>query len=71
MEKYNITINDINILQDLIVVSWEANIGFGETRFMFHDKKLTIDTECLDIDFISELLDRMKEYVFEHGELLN
>lgn len=47
-------------------ISWEANIGFGELKFMYNTKtnKWNYDSECMGKDFCKAVLRKWFESVF-------
>lgn len=51
MHELSITINEVKVEKDYIVLSWSANIGFGELTIYKDGEKWIADTEYLGKDF--------------------
>jgi hypothetical protein len=62
----DLEIVDAHILSavcESFVISWSANIGFGEVLFYKEDDKWCADTECMSKDFCKLLFDKFLENV--------
>jgi hypothetical protein len=62
----DLEIVDVHILSavcESFVISWSANIGFGEVLFYKEDDKWCADTECMSKDFCKLLFDKFLENV--------
>ena len=63
MEIKDLEITDIHITGRGFIISWSANIGFGEVCFYEENDKWYADTECMSKDFCKLLLDKFLENV--------
>lgn len=64
MNIKDLEITDMHILSEVcegFVISWSANIGFGEVTFYKEDGKWYADTEYMSKDFCKLLLDKFVE----------
>lgn len=62
-EIKDLEITDIRLLKYRFIISWSANIGFGEVCFYKKDDKWYADTECMSKDFCKLLFDKFLEGV--------
>lgn len=56
MHELSFTINEARVEKDYIVLSWSANIGFGELTIYKDGEKWIADTERLGKDFAKAIL---------------
>lgn len=66
MEITDLEITNVHILSETcegFIISWSANIGFGEVCFYKEDGKWYADTEYMDKDFCKLLFDKFLESV--------
>jgi len=59
----DLEITDVRIISEGFIISWCANIGFGEVAFYKKDGKWYADTECMSKDFCKLLFDKFLENV--------
>ena len=59
----DLEITDVHIISEGFIISWCANIGFGEVRFYKEDGKWYADTECMSKDFCKLLFNKFLENV--------
>lgn len=59
----DLKITDVRIIGDGFIISWCANIGFGEVCFHKENEKWYADTECMSKDFCKRLFDKFLEGV--------
>lgn len=65
-EIKDLEITDIQTLKypnERFIISWCANIGFGEVCFYKKEGKWYADTECMSKDFCKLLFDKFLEDV--------
>ena len=56
----DLEITDVRILSETcegFIISWSANIGFGEVCFYKEDEKWHADTECMGKEFCKKVFD--------------
>ena len=56
MHELSITIDEVNVGKDYIVISWSANIGFGELTIYKNGEEWIADTEYLGKSFVKAIL---------------
>jgi len=65
MKDYNVKVHKIEFFNNAVVISWAANIGFGELTI----SDGYIDSETLGEEFIRQTLDAAKEYMLENWKI--
>ena len=68
----DLEITDVHILSEPhegFIISWTANIGFGEVCFYKKDGKWYADTECMSKDFCKLLLDLFFDFCKRYMQL--
>lgn len=69
-KEYNVEINYIHFHNEVVIIGWSANIGFGQLtiyRSNEDEDKFYFDTECLSDDFRNEVLSKVGEYLITHS----
>lgn len=59
----DLEITDVHIISEGFIISWCANIGFGEVCFHKENDKWYADTEHMSKDFCKLLFDKFLENV--------
>ncbi len=70
MKDYEIKINYIHPMDDLICIGWSANFGFGVLTIEQKGNTFEVETETMSEEFYKQLLDKAKEYIFEHSKIV-
>lgn len=69
-KEYDVSINYIHFCNNVVVIGWSANIGFGQLtiyRSNEDNDKFYFDTECLSDDFRDEVLSKVGEYLITNS----
>lgn len=70
MKDYKIKINYIHPMDDLIYIGWSANVGFGVLTIEQKGDTFEVETETMGEEFYKQVLDKAKEYLFEHSKIV-
>lgn len=82
-EDINLVINSVDIGNKRIVISWSADIGFGQLTIATNNAKdnllgelaekeeYLIDTECLGKDFYEKVLNKAMIYLIENSKIIS
>ena len=70
MKDYEIEISYVHAEQDTIFIGWAANIGFGVLTINICKHDFEIETETLGEEFYKQVLDKAKDYIFEHSKIV-
>lgn len=69
-KEYDISINYIDFCENVVIIGWSANIGFGQLtiyRSNEDNDKFYFDTECLSDDFRDEVLSKVEQYLIANS----
>lgn len=70
MKDYKIKINYIHPMDDLIYIGWSASVGFGVLTIEQKGNTFEVETETMGEEFYKQVLEKAKEYVFEHSKIV-
>lgn len=75
MKAKDLKINRVFLINDSIVLHWEANIGLGEVIINQKGNSFEIDSEamCSDTDkeFLEELFAKFKKYIIDNSKIIS
>ena len=70
MKVKDIKIDYIKINENIILIGWSANIGFGVLTIHHINNNFEVETEGLGEEFYKDILQKVQEYLLINSKII-
>lgn len=72
--NYDIKIDYVNFFDDVLVIGWSANMGFGQLTVYkvidYDSESFVFDTENMSDEFRNQILEKTVEYLIKNATVV-
>lgn len=70
MKVKDIKIDYIKINENIVLIGWSANIGFGVLTIHYVNNNFEVETEGLGEEFYKDVLQKAQEYLLINSKII-